>query len=340
MTARNPRFLARWRPGIHSAAGHRQAGGRTWFAIPGLLACLALAPGPTRAGELPESAADMKALPAYCAARLEKAGPEAFARWSEIIGPNFIHIHHYCFGLHKRRLAMQESDPAERRRLLRSAIGEIAYVESHAVGDIPFYAEIYTVRGKMHLMLGEKIEAATYFKRAIVRDPRHGPAYGALARMFKDQGRVDQARRVITEGLRVAPDSPSLRRLQRQYGIGSDDSARPEGDTSDAPTAAAAPPPAGRPSGDRDAKASRPSSDDQAAKASPPPSGDQAARTARPTSGERTARTSRPSSGERTARTSRPSSGDQATRTALPTSGDRTAETSAPGEDAATNTTP
>jgi tetratricopeptide (TPR) repeat protein len=184
-----------------------------------LLLGLALLPATGLADTLPSTPADFRQLPAYCAARLEKAGPEAFARWNEIIGPNFIHMHHYCFGLHKRRLAMREPDPAERRRLVRSAIGEITYVESHAVGDIPFYAEIFTIRGKLHLMLDEKAQAASYFKRAIARDPRHGPAYGALARMLKDEGRMDQARRVIAEGVRVAPDSPSLRKLAAQYGV-------------------------------------------------------------------------------------------------------------------------
>ncbi len=196
-----------------------------------LLACIGCLPALGQADILPSTPADFRQLPAYCAARLEKAGPEAFARWNEIIGPNFIHIHHYCFGLHKRRMAAREPDPAERKRLVRSAIGEITYVESHAQGDIPFYAEIFTVRGKLHLMLNEKAEAASYFKRAIARDPGFGPAYGALARMLRDEGRMDQARRVIAEGVRVAPNSPSLRKLMAQYGVAAAEGQSAEGAT-------------------------------------------------------------------------------------------------------------
>jgi len=196
-----------------------------------LLACVGSLPALGQADILPSTAADFRQLPAYCAARLEKAGPEAFARWNEIIGPNFIHIHHYCFGLHKRRMAAREPDPAERKRLVRSAIGEITYVETHAQGDIPFYAEIFTVRGKLHLMLNEKAEAASYFKRAIARDPGFGPAYGALARMLRDEGRMDQARRVIAEGARVAPNSPSLRKLMTQYGLAAAEGQSAEGAT-------------------------------------------------------------------------------------------------------------
>jgi tetratricopeptide (TPR) repeat protein len=172
-----------------------------------------------RAGDIPDTPADFKRLPPYCAARLHKAGPAAEERWNRIIGPNFIHIHHYCFALHKRWLALQEFDPTARRNMLNSAIREIDYVETHASGTIPFYAEIYTQRGKLHLLLDQQAEAVSYFRRAVAEDPNYGPAYAALAQLFIKQGHPDQARKVVSEGMKAAPGSPALRKLQARLGM-------------------------------------------------------------------------------------------------------------------------
>jgi len=108
--------------------------------------------------------------------------------------------------------------------MLNSAIREIDYVQTHASGRIPFYAEIYTQRGKLHLQLDQQAEAASYFSRAIAEDPAYGPAYAALANLFIKQGRPDQARKVVSEGVKAAPRSPSLRKLQARLGVSSAES--------------------------------------------------------------------------------------------------------------------
>ena len=42
--------------------------------------------------------AEIKAMPPYCEARLKRV-PGQFEYWNKILGPDFIHTHHYCYGL-------------------------------------------------------------------------------------------------------------------------------------------------------------------------------------------------------------------------------------------------
>jgi tetratricopeptide (TPR) repeat protein len=167
----------------------------------------------------PESPKDLKRLPPYCSARLHKTNQADYDRWGSIIGPNFIHIHHYCFGLHKRLLAHSKPDKASRDYWLRSAIQEMTYVEEHAAGKLMLFPEIFTQMGKLHAELGQPAQAAGYLAKAIAVDPAYGPAYSALSDLYVKQGKKDKALEIVNEGLKADPDSPGLlKRLKRLGG--------------------------------------------------------------------------------------------------------------------------
>lgn len=74
------------------------------------------------------TAAEYRALPPYCHARVD-GSPEERSTWSQTLGPDvFLHVHHYCFGLHFMRKAQTTMDKGQRKYLYSQAIGEFGYV--------------------------------------------------------------------------------------------------------------------------------------------------------------------------------------------------------------------
>lgn len=164
----------------------------------------------------PETKREMARLPAYCAARLGPTEDPAYKRWESVIGPNFIHIHHYCFALHKRFTARAKPDPTERNYWLNSTMKEFDYVEQHAQGPLMLYPEMFTERGRIYLELGDVASASRYFARALKTDPAYGRAYAAMADLYLKQGKRDKAKQLLEQGLAADPGSKSLqKRLAR-----------------------------------------------------------------------------------------------------------------------------
>ena len=57
-------------------------------------------------GAYPGTDADFAVLPPYCKARLSPLGDKDPSNqlWNRRLGHDFLHIHHYCAGLHTRNL--------------------------------------------------------------------------------------------------------------------------------------------------------------------------------------------------------------------------------------------
>ena len=102
-------------------------------------------------------------LPRYCAStqlfRNAVPGgndPTARAEWEAILGPTFIHMHHYCFGLMKtNRAVLLSRDPVTRRFYLGDAVTEFDYVITRAPADFVLLPEILTKKAQNLVMLGK-----------------------------------------------------------------------------------------------------------------------------------------------------------------------------------------
>jgi hypothetical protein len=76
----------------------------------------------------PPTDAELKTLPAACAARLSE-DKEAKRLWEKRIGQeNYLHLHHYCFGLNFINRAKFTFDKKNRHYYLTQARGNFAYV--------------------------------------------------------------------------------------------------------------------------------------------------------------------------------------------------------------------
>ena len=139
--------------------------------------------------------------------------PAEVDRWYAELGHTFHHLHHYCWGLMKTNRAMLLSRSVQARQFyLGDAIKEYDYVIERSPPNFILLPEILMKRG-MNLVHLKKGPVAVFdFKRAIELNPQYWPPYGQLADYYKDTGNLNEARRVLEEGLKNSPDAVGLTR--------------------------------------------------------------------------------------------------------------------------------
>lgn len=73
---------------------------------------------------------EIRMLPPYCAARLGAPGAAASAdSWKQRLGAeNYLHIHHYCYGLNFMNRARAAANKNDRKYYLQQAVNNFNYV--------------------------------------------------------------------------------------------------------------------------------------------------------------------------------------------------------------------
>ena len=134
-------------------------------------------------------------------------------RWKASLGPTFIHMHHYCYGLMDvNRAAFLAQDAIESRFNLTNSVAEFDYVIERAPLDFPMLPEILTKKGESLLKLNRDGEAMLQFERAVKIKPGYEPAYAAASDYYKDIREPAKAREWLRKGLSAAPNSKALKR--------------------------------------------------------------------------------------------------------------------------------
>lgn len=134
----------------------------------------------------------LKGLPDYCQCRLAEAKfrkefrnqgqidwPAPFAKlhnkWVRVFGNNWVHFHHYCFGIQKLNKAVRISGRfAERRRkaTLEGAIGEFEYMRRRADRSFPLWPQLFMYKSQVYLKLGQPEMAQRAMQRAVEHQKR------------------------------------------------------------------------------------------------------------------------------------------------------------------------
>ena len=158
---------------------------------------------------LPPYCKSMQGMPGY-------TGPEG-DRWRAILGPDLMHIHHYCRGLRDvYYLTYTVVTPVQRRFLWNRAINEYDYMIRASRIDMPLMPEFYFRRGEALVMLGQLAEAEFAFQEARRLKPSYAAAYAAWADQLMHLKLHDRAQALLLEGLQNAPGNAALLdRLQR-----------------------------------------------------------------------------------------------------------------------------
>ena len=140
--------------------------------------------------------------------------PQQIERWSSLMGPeNFIHLHHYCFGLEASNRALYfSSTKPDRDRELGESVREFNYVLERVSPEFALLPEILTRRGENLLRLGNGPQGLLDLSRAIELKPDHWPPYAALSDYYKSLGDLKSAREWVDKGLAAAPGTRALQR--------------------------------------------------------------------------------------------------------------------------------
>lgn len=171
------------------------------------------------------TANEMSLLPNYCQyTQGSKYGftasgnnhPQAVA-WNNTIGPGFLHLHHYCWGLVEIQRAARRSTTAHHKTvLLNSAISNFWYVINNSPEDLILLPEIYNWIGKTELQLKRPEKADAAFTKAIIIKPDYWPPYYYWAEHLNSIKREKDALEVVRTGISSAPNTPQLADLMKR----------------------------------------------------------------------------------------------------------------------------
>ncbi len=73
--------------------------------------------------------------------------------------------------------------------------------------------------GKVLERLGRGSEAARFYLDAIQRKPDYSPPYAALSDYHKELGNMEEAKKILRQGLKHNPSSRSLKRRAKELGL-------------------------------------------------------------------------------------------------------------------------
>jgi tetratricopeptide (TPR) repeat protein len=161
--------------------------------------------------------AEIMAMPPYCEAKLKHV-PGKYEYWARQLGPDFLHTHHYCYGLGYISRYYHARSRQQKQFNLNNAIGTLNYMESHASPSYSLMPDVYLNRGLVYSLMGNYSKAILDVKKALELNPKLVKAYALAADTYIKLNQKNEALAVVTDGLRHVPDSSVLQRLYKERG--------------------------------------------------------------------------------------------------------------------------
>jgi tetratricopeptide (TPR) repeat protein len=163
--------------------------------------------------------AELRSLPEYCQVKLrQKPGDPGYQRWLGILGPDYLHTHHYCAGLNFINRHYRARTAYDRKYYLTASLGEFGYMITHASPTYSLMPDIYMNRAIALSKLGRDGEAIVDFQKAIQLNPKLPRAYAMVADYYSDRKLKDKALAAVTEGLKQIPESKMLKKRFLELG--------------------------------------------------------------------------------------------------------------------------
>lgn len=162
---------------------------------------------------------EISSLPQYCQAKLRKnPGSREYKTWEGVLGPDFVHTHHFCNGLNKINRYYKASNQYDQKFYLGEAITEFNYMVSQAAPTYSLMPEVYLNRGFALSKLGRDGEAIADLMKASNLTPRSPRIYITIADFYADRKLTKEALVTVTEGLKHVPQSKMLQRRYEELG--------------------------------------------------------------------------------------------------------------------------
>lgn len=206
---------------------------------------------------------EIRLLPPYCAAKLNNNAADD-AQYITTIGPDWAHLHHYCFALNfTNRYYRLFGDRNEQRTALNDALNNYDYMLTHVTPNFWLLPEMLSQKAKLLASAKRYADALGALQKAIQLNPKYPEAYVVLSDVYRSMDQKDKALAAVEQGLQYTPDKVSLQKRYKQL-TGKTFIPPPaaQQDTQEAPAveSAASPPPAADP----------PASEESAVPAEPP----------------------------------------------------------------------
>ena len=154
-------------------------------------------------------------LPEYCPDT--QGGPNGALsapnarKWVALMGADFWHMHHYCWGLRDMlRLRQAGLTPNERQMLMGRAVGDFEYVLNRVQPTMPLLPEVLLKKGEVHEMQGNLSAALEAFAASMKFKPDYWPAYDRTVSIYLGLKQTDKALAVAERGLLASPNQPNL----------------------------------------------------------------------------------------------------------------------------------
>jgi hypothetical protein len=138
--------------------------------------------------------------------------------WVGLMGQDFWHMHHYCYGLAAILRSNQvQLTAAQKRALYQRAVNEYGYVIRNSSSTMALMPEVHYKLGEAHLLLDNIGAAQVAFATSRSLRPDYWPSYTRWADVLAGIKQYDQALTLVREGLRHSPDAVELRKRETQY---------------------------------------------------------------------------------------------------------------------------
>lgn len=133
--------------------------------------------------------------------------------------PNAMHMHHYCDGLRFiDRAYAAMSNKREMHYYLERSIAGFDYVLRATQESYAMRGEVHVSKARALKLMGRKAEAATEYQKALRYKLDSPDVYIAVADFYKESGNKPKALEMVTEGLKINPDSRGLKRRYTELG--------------------------------------------------------------------------------------------------------------------------
>jgi tetratricopeptide (TPR) repeat protein len=169
--------------------------------------------GSARANEVVSwSDEDFAMYPNYCTAKLLDSPPELVALWKSRFKGNYLHMHHYCFGLKAMSLAYSNYSNKQRRmEFARAVVQNFEYIMSHTTVDFYMRPEALVNMGRGYQLLGQPLDAKKRFEQALRMRPDLVEAWVALSDLFYENGDKKGALTVLESAQEKVGDNPKIK---------------------------------------------------------------------------------------------------------------------------------
>lgn len=221
-------WRARGRVLFATVLGPRAVARAVWvWVVLATCTCALVVPAPATAAKPDNPTAfEISQLPPYCVDTEWFAGPKNSPRqspkalqWEKMMGYGFWSLHHYCWGLVS--LSRFHTSPLvgeARMFLVHQIISEYYYVLNNTPPDFILRPEVLLRLGEAELLRENYGGAYDAFIKARQLKPDYWPAYSKWAEVLIKAKKTADARKLIEEGLKYAPDAKVLLEMYRKLG--------------------------------------------------------------------------------------------------------------------------